>query len=153
MMVPLTGAGTVLGAGVMQPFSYGALWDIAVFGGAASLSGTLLLAVPVICFLHSRKMTGYADYISTLLLWVLCICLLVSAATFFLTRNIVLIILIVFFFAIVWIPAWMACVVFWGLAVKEYQDSVRTLSKVMFCMAMLLWFFMSVSLGDFLAAD
>ena len=153
VLVPLLDAGTDVGAGIIQPFSYDALWGMAQFGGIASLLGTLLLAAPVICYLGSRDRTSYADYTSTLLVWVAGVCLLASFMAVLLTQNIASIMAVFLFFPIVWVPAWMACAAYWLVAVKEPQHIVKTSSMVMFVLALLLWFFMSINFGAFIATD
>lgn len=153
MYVPLFDSGAVLGAGVIQPFSYNTLWGVTKFATVSCLLGTILLAVPTICYLHIKGKTNYDDYASILLAWVSIVCLISSVIIAFATKNMIIVLIIFLIFPILWVPAWLACVSYWLMVVKKPQHTFKTSSKVMFVLAWLFWLLMSLNFGGFIFTD
>ncbi len=153
MYVPFFDAGMDVGVGIIQPASIQSLQSMTMFGVMASLLGTLLLAIPVICYLQAKGKTDYSDYMLALLKWTLLLCLLMAAVIVLLTQEINTIMLAFFIFPVIWIPAWLACVTYWRIAIKEPIHNFKTSTKIMFVLTLLVWVFMSMNYGAFMATD
>lgn len=151
--VPYFDAGMDVGAGIIQPLTTDFFWGIAQFGVIASLSGTIILAIPVISHVHARGKSDYADYVSALIWLVFGLSLLISVAVALATMTLGAAMGFFIISPIVWLPAWMACATYWVVAVKQPRHTIKIFSFVMFVLAFLIWCLLSINLGAFIAAD
>ncbi len=153
LYMPYFDSGLDVGAGVIQPLTADFFWGIAQFGVIASLSGTIILAVPVICHLHARGKSDYTDYVSALMWLVFGLSLLTSIVVALATMELGAAMGFFMVFPIIWLPAWMACATYWVVAVKQPHHKIKIFSLVMFVLAFLIWCLLSINLGAFIATD